>query len=287
MASKSCKISLYADDTNIFIVEKDIDSLFSLGNTVANDIYQWSTCNKLTINFDKTNFMLFKHSSLSCSKIDLSNYNVYMNNVRLSRTNCVKYLGVMLDDGLSWKYHIDNLCNKISGLISIFYHRRHLLTPACRKTLYFSLIHSHLIYCVEIYGSANSKLLKPLILKCNTILRILQDKPRTTSLRELYSCYQTLPVTYLYNLSVLKILHKYVYNCSALPSAICSMFFSNSYFHNYNTRSKDHLSVPVNKNKSIACVGPSMWTNLPFHIRSCSSFNKFIQLCMCQFTQLI
>lgn len=91
-----------------------------------------------------------------------------MNDVSILKTNCVKYLGLLIDDQLCFKQHIDDLCNYLVKFNGIFYRLRASLTPAVATQLYYSLVFSKLSYGVEIYGMTKPLLLKP--------LQILQKK---------------------------------------------------------------------------------------------------------------
>ena len=109
LATNKGKISLFADDTNIFIVASDITTLFSLANLAADDIYKWTVCNKLSINLEKTNYMLFKPNRYTDSTIVNMGLSCCINDHKLTRVKFVKYLGVWLDESLNWSIHIDNL----------------------------------------------------------------------------------------------------------------------------------------------------------------------------------
>ena len=91
-------------------------------------------------------------------------------------THIIKYLGVYFDNRLSFKEHINELCEKINKYVGIFYHVRHMLPKKCRRVLYFSFVFSYIYYCAEIYGNATKANLKPLQLVQNRTLRALQYK---------------------------------------------------------------------------------------------------------------
>src|SRR5690349_16321451 len=99
--------------------------------------------------FDKTNYMLFKPNKHIDSVMKNMSFVCRINKHKLARVNCVKYLGVWLDAKLNWSHHI-NLIKKVRSLTGILYRKKYVLTPQCRKTLYFLLIYSSLIYCIEI-----------------------------------------------------------------------------------------------------------------------------------------
>jgi hypothetical protein len=103
------RISLFADDTNVFIVASDITTLFNLANLIADDIFKWTVSNKLSINLEKTNYMLFKPNKFTDSSIVNLNLSCCINDYKLTRVKFVKYLGIWLDDNLNWSIHIENL----------------------------------------------------------------------------------------------------------------------------------------------------------------------------------
>lgn len=280
LATNKGRISLFADDTNIFIVASDIITLFNLANVIADDIFKWTVCNKLSINLEKTNYMLFKPNMLTDNFIENMNLFCRINDYKLSRVKSVKYLGVWLDDNLDWSLHINNLINKVRSLTGIVYRKKYVLLPQCRKNLYFSLIYSSLIYCIEVYGNAKRKLLNPLIIKCNSLLRIIQDKSRFDHVRDLYIAYNTLPVHLLHKLYLLKLMHRFIYSRQCLPVVISKLFCSNNDVHSYNTRLKHHFNLNYVTNfNSISLIGPSIWAKLPNSIKDCPSLSGFLHLC--------
>ena len=115
----------------------------------------------------------------------------------------------MIDENIAWTDHIKYLTNKIGSILGIICCKRHLLP---------------LHYCIEIYANTTRSNLNSLIKKCNSMLRVLQNKPRRTSLYELYSKFNTLPVNLLFKLFALKLLHRCLYNKRAVPKVISSLF---------------------------------------------------------------
>jgi len=69
------KIRLFADDTNKFVISKDLMTLFASANNLMSDLFMWLVCNKLPVNSDKTNYMIFKPSCNVIKTISDSNLN--------------------------------------------------------------------------------------------------------------------------------------------------------------------------------------------------------------------
>jgi len=116
--SKKLKVTLFADDTNLLFSHKNLKNLESNVNMELLKIYDWLTVNKLTLNAKKSNYVIFRPYK---KKIYISypitikcfdnNRNTFVN---LQQQSCVKYLGIYFDEHLSWKFHINLICTKIS-----------------------------------------------------------------------------------------------------------------------------------------------------------------------------
>ena len=124
-----------------------------------------------------------------------------------------------------------------------------------------------------------SSALHPLIIKCN-FLRLLQNKPRMSNVKELYLAYNTLPVHLLHKLSVLKLMHTVIYHSNSLPSVFRNLFVTNSDIHSYNTRFSHNFNVQLSQCKSsINVFGPSFWCKLPSNARDCPNYSEFSKIC--------
>ena len=64
----------------------------------------------------------------------------------MKRENVTKFLGLLIDEHLSWKQHIDMVSSKISKSIGILYKSRDVLSKQCLKQLYFPFIHNYVNY---------------------------------------------------------------------------------------------------------------------------------------------
>jgi hypothetical protein len=80
-------------------------------------------------------------------------------------TKNLKLLGVLIDEYLSFEDHINLLCNKISKSLFCIKRVKNFVNQETLKTLYFAMIHSHLVYCINVYSCATDTFLNKLILK--------------------------------------------------------------------------------------------------------------------------
>jgi len=87
--------------------------------------------------------------------------------------NC-KYLGLYIDDKLKWKLHIDYIYSKLIKFVGIFYKIKNKLPSSVLKTIYFAIVHLHILYGIELYANTAATNLHKLIILNNRLLRILQ-----------------------------------------------------------------------------------------------------------------
>ena len=118
-------IRLFADDTNIFIEHTDINSLMENAKEIITYLNLWFKTNKLTLNINKTNFIIFTTKSKR-EQMDIPN-TLQIENIIINRITHTKYLGLIIDEQLSWKEHIHQLCNKLKGLFPIFHDIRNFI----------------------------------------------------------------------------------------------------------------------------------------------------------------
>ena len=122
--------------------------------------------NQLKINASKSNYLIFSHKG---NKI--SNLNLTINNITIKQTNTCKYLGIELDDKLTWKNHIDKVATKISKAIGILFRIRYYLNKSSLNILLHSLVISKINYGILCYGRANKTSLKSFNIILNSALR--------------------------------------------------------------------------------------------------------------------
>ena len=75
-----------------------------------------------------------------------------------------KLLGVYFDECLSFKNHINLICNKINQSLYCINHAKNFLTKKALKSLYFAVIHPRILYCISMYScttTSNFKRLGP------------------------------------------------------------------------------------------------------------------------------
>ena len=120
----------------------------------------------------------------------------------------MKYLGILIDKNLSWKYHIDYVASKISRTIGIIASLRHLIPLSTLLTIYRSLVAPYLTYGVVAWGqAAKSNLLKMILILQKRALRLMHFFPYRDHVLSLFISSNILPINLLYFETVLIFLH--------------------------------------------------------------------------------
>ena len=123
----------FADDTNLVFNCKN-QKIHKTINNELKLLFDWLCANRLSLNVAKTEFIIFRPPRKKLHK------RVYLklNGVKIFESTKIKYLGVILDNKLSWKHHISELSKKLNRAVGMTYKIRDNSTP---EVLRLSLIH--------------------------------------------------------------------------------------------------------------------------------------------------
>lgn len=257
---------LYADDTNLFIEHEDLNKLAPKINSDLSKLTDWCKENKLTINIDKTNYILIKNHQ---NKFKFTE-SLSINNCTILQTNSLKFLGIIIDENMSFKSHIDNIISSILPYVGLLHRYSDLLPKKILVLIYNTFINSKISYCIEIYGTAYKSNMSKIFIVQKRILRIIYKAPPLTHSAPLFQESQLLNI---YNL----------FNFRTILSAHDTFYSNNTTMHHlqtsYNTR-YSHLTLPTPHyltqagHRSPKYQTAALWNRLPNSLRSIK--NKII-----------
>ena len=202
----------------------------------------------------------------------------------------------MIDSTLTWHNHIDTISKKMSRAIGLLYKIRPLVNIKIMKTLYYSLIYPHLIYAIEVWGSAGITVLNTLLILQKRIVRLLtysdarQSDYSFPSSNPLFFKEQLLKVQDIFKMRIAQ----FIYNClnKTCPVNFHLWFKLTTQIHRHNTRSQyididklitsNNLFIPTARTshyglKLIKVQGPKIWNEIPPLIRNINSSKIFIK----------
>ena len=170
---KDSDIILFADDTNIFIKSKTKDGAFEGANKILKDISLYMTLNKLHINLDKSCFMYFKGKSKHSLSTENENIPIMIGSTEIKQVSEIKFLGVTIDDELSWDAHVKSLRKKLASCTGCINQISVSIPKNLHKDLYYTLFESYLTYGVTVWGSMCDRKLNKLFIAQKKIIRVL------------------------------------------------------------------------------------------------------------------
>jgi len=270
--ASSFHTTLFADDINLHMSNSFFHVLQTTVNLELCKIDHWLRANKLSLNYNKTNFML-----LTSRKHNPASFKVIINNHNISPEDNLKYLGVLLDNKLSWKPHVQKVKTQLSRACGILSKHKHYTTLPVLKVVYDSLIHPYLNYSILNWGRALNATIQPLTKLQNKAIKII-NPINSGSLEKHFQHLNIFCLPKLYSFSVGKFMHSY--HNKLLPNHFYEYFVPLSLIHYHSTRlatSKNLFLPRVNSSSgkcSLKFIGPKVWSSIPDDIKF-STFTTF------------
>ena len=229
--STDAKTIMYADDTCLllpfFINSKsDISSQTLLINSKLDRVFKWLCANKLSLNTDKTKFMLFHFAQKKIQEHQIPK--IKINNSEIKRVESFKFLGIFLDESLNWNKHVTEISNKISKIVGVLSILKHYFPSHVLLTMY----NSRLNFGITLWGFNHCHRLKVLQKRA---LRIIVKAPFFAHTKPICKKINTLLLDDIFTLNCLKFYCKY--KQKELPSYFYNSQFIETYYSNRNTRS--------------------------------------------------
>ena len=151
----------FADDTSVTCTGSNLSILYDVMNSELTKVDKWLCCNKLSLNINKSAFMIF-------SNRDKDNENtVYIRGAALEKVNFIKFLGVTIDDKLSFSRHTTLVKSKIAKCCGIMYRLSNYVPDYIMKKIYSTLVFPYLNYCIAVWGNSSLTQLARLQSKIN------------------------------------------------------------------------------------------------------------------------
>lgn len=215
--SDDSEVNLFADDTCLFCSANNNQQLEQKCNLALEKCKKWLTSNALTLNVEKTHFVNFSKNA------DRNNIVLKIGDNILNEEADSKYLGLILQNDLSFDKHVKSIIKKINSKIPLFYQLREIISRDKRIQIFNALVLPNVIYGIELYAKKNSVWLQTLQKAQNRILKILLNLNRLTNTNYLHKEKKILKVTDMHKLRTILIGHKVIHhpsNCNTAQEKI-------------------------------------------------------------------
>ena len=279
---KSCNSNIlsFADDTTLFVSNSDIGSLYEEANKEINSLYMWFCANKLSLNAKKTKYIILRPQSKKCA---VENKNIVIDGVSLERigndcvANSTKFLGICLDENLTWKHHTASVNSKISHALFSIKQVKNILPVSILHKLYFALIHPHISYGILSWGNAGKTVLQKTTTLQKRAIRMINKKSYNSHTDPLFRSSKILKIQDLYNYQ--SAIFMFDYTRKKLPNSFDSVFPYNHEIQSLRfTRQSRLLHIPrcVSNfaSKLPLYMLPSIWNKWASHLSENTTRNQ-------------
>jgi len=267
---------LFADDTNIYMSGRNKKQLFASMKLELEKLLEWFQANKLSLNLQKTNYVLFEPKG---SRVDDdTRLNLTIGTETIARKSSVKFLGIYLDQHLQWTEHFKQLNSKLSKANYIIRSVKNILNSTCLKMLYYSLFYSHLNYGIIVWGTSMPQgSLNKLFKSQKKVIRSISNAVYNAHTDPLFKEHKILKLQDAIDCEILKCM--FLVSKSLTPSPIQDLFVPNAMHHHHFTRRRYDPRIIARKyaplDRSYLCRGPAMWSALHQDTKNSKTVHSF------------
>ena len=280
-ATSNTSLIQYADDTTIYCSGTDPTELQTRITSDLTRLVSYFNSNSLQLNLSKTNFMIISPKSTPNNIVNLTNHpnTIKISNTDVQRVNETKFLGLNIDDKLSFRPHIKQTEGKISRGLYALRTAKHFLPKKHLTLIYHALIAPHLTYAINYWHSTTKNHLHKLKILQKKAIRIINHAEYNAPSSTLFKESHILPLEHLHTLELQKLMYRI--NHKLLPTPIPASFTSNTPTHNYHTRYRSTNPMPARTDrhhlthKSFVHLGPQLWNTLPTHVKTLTNLKTF------------
>ena len=263
---------LYADDTCLTYVHEDLSELTRIVNSKLHNILDWCNFNRMSLNPAKSEYMIISNKIIQTEPC------ILMGNQTITRKHNVRYLGLQIDDRLTYHSHIDVLRSKLSRMIGISYKIRKNLNLRASKNYFYAFIYSSVIYCISTWGGtllciqSSDKLLNTY----NRAVRVLFEQFFSAG-ENIHKSLGILKLEDVYKLSISTYMYKIV-QCGEVECIGNSLQLTLP-SHSYSTRNRYLYNVPfprvnaIRRNFHYQFI--NAWNDVPAEIKSARTVKSF------------
>lgn len=267
------KLTVFADDLSLTYRAKSWNIVHEYMSYDLKLLREWFTANQLRLSIKKTKYLLFSARGEECLPLPLKYHKLSCTD---SSCNCelieqvkqLKYLGVIIDNNLSWIPHVKSIQQYSRTFLRKLYYLRPICPENITKLVYTSLLESKVSYALSVWGGTYETNLKPIITSMKHAIRIICKKNRRHRSFPLFQHLECLPFKHLYIYKSLRLFFKICGNFRKVPES--------------GTRSMDQYVVPrpykTLFTKSFDYVSTTLYNKLPLSCKNSSIKNNLTEL---------
>ena len=268
-----------ADDTQLYVhlTHKNVSHAFDRLERCLEDVKKWLSANKLKLNPDKTEFIVFG-SKIHREKLNKS-FPVNILGNFLSPVGEVRNLGVWFDSDFSFSRHVQNICKSCFAQIRDLRHLRGYLTHHAALMVANALVGSRLDYCNSLFRSVSALDLRKLQCVQNSLARIVTNTTKYSHITPVRKILHWLPIEQRSIFKTALLVYKFL-NCGQPRYFAPFLKPRQSVYNTRRSQAEAHFATSLYKSSkhfglSFAYDAPKIWNDLPDDVRSATSLHSF------------
>ena len=186
-------------------------------------------------------------------------------------------MGVIIDENLSFKYHVESISNTISRNIGILYKLKYFIPKSILRCIYCSIILPFLSYGILAWGNTHNIYLDKLLKLQKKAVRNITNSSFRSHSTPLFKGLKLLRICDIYLLNLGKFMYRHY--VGSLPNSFIRYFLKRHHFHDHRTRNNDDYqtikSKTVFSSKGVRSSGPIFWNKLSSDVKQSKSLNNF------------
>lgn len=269
---KYCSLNLFADDTLVSVSDDNVINAVNKMNMDLDVIAKWLQLNKLKLNIPKTKFIVISNKNQENKTVKIK-----IEDLQLEQVSQIKYLGVIIDNKLSFRNNVDFIIKKVAKKISFLGRISSKLSTQARILVYKSIIAPHFDYCASILFLCHDGDLQRLQKQQNRAMRIILQCSKFTSISFMLDALQWLSIKQRIYFNTLVLIYKAINKL--LPEYMSHKLMLNAEVHNYKTRKCLDLRLPkLSKSCTQNCLyykGIKIYNTLPAEAKMATNLYRF------------
>jgi len=276
--AQSCSTIQFADDINLYAVGRNIAEITSILQRNVLSLVEYFGKRGLKVNPAKTTFMVIRKKSVALPP----NTMLLLNGTAIAPAIIMRYLGLTIDEHLTFSPQIDNLTSQVGRKLRAFRHCRSQLDLPAKKLYYTSIIQSSLEYASNAYVHCLSTTqYDRLTALARRAIRTISGIPPRADVAPVLLRWSLCPLPIRINAK----LYQFLYRCTHdLTGHLCKTLFNKRCDANHThaeTRGQVSASLALPQCFSrpsyyaISYLGADRWNSLPSALRTASSYNEF------------
>lgn len=250
---------MFADDTSMLVTSSSEEVLTTKVQRILAAFNEWCTANSLILNTNKSaSIKFYKRRTINCDQFLFPNGDI------LRSMQNIKFLGVYLDEHLTWYKHIDHVCGKLNSAYYAILKLKPCLQTNYLVNVYYGLVHSILSYNTILWGNSTDS--KRAFIQQKRVLRLIFNLKSDESCKPVFESERILPLPCIY-----------IYECAMyIKKNLCGQSFG---MHDYPTRygylirTDQHRTACFERSPTYA--GQIIYNKLPTDILSAPSESSF------------